>query len=262
MGNLFSDTTKFIDASHIIKKYGNNANWMTENYESFKNIKLRDFVFPGTINSGTYMGNNPQFKCQRMTIYRQLTTGIRYLDIRLGPKSKNIEDVYIFMDSEEKYCLNSLVNLLKGIKSFIDDYPREFIILKICEVNDLSMEQRFFVKDIVESTFGRNKIVSKDDSDWFDIKTTTFGKIFREQKNYICFFDLSLCKDDISGVNKDFLDIQSHLEDFPIITRDKIQLYCSILKNFKESDKVDTRMQVSQFMLSVEKINFKQNFMD
>jgi 1-phosphatidylinositol phosphodiesterase len=109
------------------------SNWMSM-VDGSK--KLSEFSIPGTHDSGARAPDatgdtRARLTTQKHTIGQQLTDGIRFLDIRVGYKNGAFalyhEDVPLLLTFED---------VLDTCKDFLDDHPRETIIMSVKEEDD------------------------------------------------------------------------------------------------------------------------------
>lgn len=90
-------------------------------------ITARDVVWPGTHNSATNcIGipflTRPFFQCQKLSIYEQLVSGVRVLDIRVNQDRRVCHGVLC------SYGVDSVIN---DVKRFLKETTLEFLILEI-----------------------------------------------------------------------------------------------------------------------------------
>jgi hypothetical protein len=183
--------------------------------------KLRDIILPGSLNCGTYSSFNRAHKAQRLNVYRQLEIGVRYLDIRVGSPSKHDSEgkIRVMADEFDTDSNMHFDNLLREVRYFIDTHPGEFVIIAITPAGQLSTDQKYLVRDMVEQVFTKQKILIKEDLTWFNMETSTIRDIVSHNKNYLVFFDLAIIKDDLMSGKMNYLDIQNFVDDFPTFTR-------------------------------------------
>src|SRR5205823_11246908 len=64
--------------------FTNRASWMEDRLPTLGNTKLRDLVLPASHDSGMYLSGIAAFgKTQQLSLYGQLTAGVRYFDLRI-----------------------------------------------------------------------------------------------------------------------------------------------------------------------------------
>eukprot|EP01055_Gregarina_sp_Pseudo9_P000216 Gregarina_sp_Pseudo_9__215@NODE_113_length_4196_cov_42_918210_g105_i0_p1_GENE_NODE_113_length_4196_cov_42_918210_g105_i0NODE_113_length_4196_cov_42_918210_g105_i0_p1_ORF_typecomplete_len773_score154_11PIPLCX/PF00388_19/4_5e10PIPLCX/PF00388_19/1_6e03Varsurf_PPLC/PF03490_13/1_2e05_NODE_113_length_4196_cov_42_918210_g105_i0432361 len=115
------------------------ANWM--GVTIIQNSRIWDITIPGTHNSCTYdiehkEGNRALLKfaklfikCQEKSVYEQLVSGVRFLDLRV---CKNVQSGY-----GEPFCAHggyrtvSLRTVFRDIARFLDEHQTEVLLLSI-----------------------------------------------------------------------------------------------------------------------------------
>jgi len=133
----------------------NRKDWMSK-LSNPENLHLWSISIPGTHHSATsagligLLGNIGV--CQTHTITEQLHGGVRYLDLRICDDSKD-GNVYI---SHTYISTLTLSNALQEIKTFLDEFPSEIIIISISQDyhRSLSYNGRQSVEKMIEETFG------------------------------------------------------------------------------------------------------------
>jgi hypothetical protein len=64
--------------------FTNRASWMEDRLSTLGNTKLRDLVLPASHDSGMYLSGIAALgKTQQLSLYGQLTAGVRYFDLRI-----------------------------------------------------------------------------------------------------------------------------------------------------------------------------------
>lgn len=119
---------------------GNNPQWML----TISPTKtLSDLSLPGTHDSGTYRGRGgPSARTQTMTIAEQLTSGIRWLDIRLrwydSSALRNCNESYASPNCElmvfhgiAKQDVEFERDVLQPVVSFLKNNPSELVMMRI-----------------------------------------------------------------------------------------------------------------------------------
>jgi len=99
--------------------------WMTS--LDLDTITARDVVWPGTHNSatnriGVCYFTRPFFQCQKLSIYDQLVSGVRVLDIRVQQDRRVCHGML---------CSYGVDSVIKDVKRFLDETTLEFLILEI-----------------------------------------------------------------------------------------------------------------------------------
>jgi 1-phosphatidylinositol phosphodiesterase len=99
-------------------------NWMSRLGD---NTKVTQLSIPGTHDSGTFAcawyQDCDQSQCQSWNIYNQLRAGIRYLDLRIDIRSD-----YLALGHGSVQFM-ALRDALKDVSRFLNENPREFVIL-------------------------------------------------------------------------------------------------------------------------------------
>lgn len=90
-------------------------------------LRVRDLVWPGTHDSATNkMGvagvSRPFARCQKLSIYDQLVTGVRVLDVRVE------QDRKVCHGPLKSYLVDVVIN---DLKRFLGETKSEFVILEI-----------------------------------------------------------------------------------------------------------------------------------
>lgn len=117
----------------------NNCNWMSKIDDS---ISLEDINIPGTHDSAainTY--SHTLYACHYSNITKQLTNGIRLLDIRI--KIKNKANEIVFMTCHGNIGFNefqSLESVFEECNAFLKKYSTETILMSL-KIDDFSIEE-------------------------------------------------------------------------------------------------------------------------
>ncbi len=162
---------------------------MADFYESWMSyirddVKITKLVIPGAHNSGSY-GMNKMAECQRDGLLTQFKYGCRQFCLRLDTR-KNGEIVLAHGMSKG----DSFENVLKDIKTVIDEYPSEILLLDIREYYDQKIgpftlrykADKSAVNDLLEKYISPEKYAFCD----FDkIGDVTLGDIRKSGKRYI-----------------------------------------------------------------------------
>lgn len=162
-----------------------NSIWIEKNYDALKEKDVDKIIMPGTHNAGAYkiefgvfLGNiglniasvvGTVLPCvghyiknwtltQENSLYKQLTQGIRVLDLRLSYKHDTNE--YFVTHS---FVLIPLVKAMEQIKKFLDETTKEVVIITIKEdwthrhdydgSNAISTIEKVFEKNTITRTF-------------------------------------------------------------------------------------------------------------
>lgn len=106
-------------------RHNQNSQWMATHIDLIRDTKIRYLLIPGSHDSGTYK-IPPQsllyeLTCtQHVSIDSQLTSGIRYIDLRYGPGSPHPTDIHILHHSAKSITLHEA---LSQISTFISQNP-------------------------------------------------------------------------------------------------------------------------------------------
>jgi hypothetical protein len=173
---------------------------MATHFDLIRDTKIRYLLIPGSHDSGTY--NIPpqsllyELTCtQHVSIHSQLTSGIRYIDLRYGPGSPHPTDIHILHHSAKSITLNQA---LTQISNFISQNPKEIIFLKIQREKDCNLPQNLHIYNSIKKIFGAEKIVKRSESldlngasseAWFSFHRSTFGDVVGKGKNYFLFLE-------------------------------------------------------------------------
>ena len=162
---------------------------MVDFYESWMSfirddVKLTKLVIPGAHNSGSY-GMNRMAECQRDSLLTQFCYGVRQFCIRLDTK-RNGEIVLSHGLSRG----DSLENVLKDVKTVIEEHPNEVLLLDIREYYDQKIGPFTFKykadKNAVNALL--DKYISPEEfafCDFESIGDVTLGDIRKAGKRYI-----------------------------------------------------------------------------
>lgn len=109
------------------------SDWMAEIHDS---LYLSELSLPGTHNTMTYNFDkaivSAYVKTQKMTLEAQLNAGIRVLDIRGRQATNNTITIH-----HGAYYLGFVLgNVLQTCEAFLDDHPKETILMRIREDHD------------------------------------------------------------------------------------------------------------------------------
>ena len=105
------------------------GNWMEYYSDSLGKLKLTEMTIPGTHNSGTYdpvsLVGSPWVRRQSISIAKQLSFGIRSLDLCIGQTSPG----HYIICHDDWHTSYSLAQALKEVTDFIDNTTKEIVIL-------------------------------------------------------------------------------------------------------------------------------------
>ncbi|MCC5612663.1 hypothetical protein LC612_39725 [Nostoc sp. CHAB 5834] len=123
-------TTLWFSTSLIIDR----AKWMEERFDLLKDKTFKQIAIPGSHDAGMYLSSVPASlkKTQDLSIYGQLTDGIRYFDLR--PKWNNGK-LYIHHDSIIGPLLQDVLN---DVQRFMKEGNKELVILKFSHYDNFS----------------------------------------------------------------------------------------------------------------------------
>lgn len=164
--------------------------WMGQLIACRPEVKLRDLVIPGTHDSASYSLSawtlfSAAGRTQNVSVYEQLLSGARYLDLRVaGGSQDGPSDVYIFHG-----CLKcaKLEHILMEIKTFLQLHPQEFIFVDVVpEYGRMyTDEQKLYTLELVKETFGD---IIYDGKFGYDKLMTqwTLAQVVTGQKKNIC----------------------------------------------------------------------------
>ena len=100
------------------------ANWMRDNFDRLAKVPLRELVLPASGESAMY-GEGSPVRTQDMSVYDQLMSGIRFLDISTVWRGE-------FFTCSGKTLGPKLMNVIGEIRRFIEDHP-ELVLVKITD---------------------------------------------------------------------------------------------------------------------------------
>lgn len=143
--------------------------WMEDFADAITSKSLREICIPGTHDSGTYSiskhskagndkdggaPNDPSqylewCQAQGYSIDQQLLSGIRYLDLRLD-RAGGDDEMYI----THSWRGERVDAVLKAVAAFLDDHPREIVILDFQHLYHLRDADYRTLADKLKSFFG------------------------------------------------------------------------------------------------------------
>jgi hypothetical protein len=101
----------------------------------------------------------------------------------------------------------SLFPFLREIKKFIQENPKEFIIVKIKgEGTNLRGFCNNIVADFIIKEFKDNLITKKDFDEWFEIETVTMGEIAKRNKQVIFLVPDNFFETFLNKMDKDMVE--------------------------------------------------------
>ena len=191
------------------------SNWMDEDFEVLKDKTLNEIVLPGSHDSGTYslklklapdappavielISKLGKFglkklalkivkkwaEAQCVDIFSQLQIGMRYLDLRV-----------MWNDHDNSFRMHhsligtNFLNVLRDIKTFSDNHPKEIIILDISTLN-LDDDKYYNLFEMILNLLGF-KLLAQDYN-----FSKTYAEIIKLKTPIVLFFDKQL---DYSG---------------------------------------------------------------
>lgn len=145
-------------------------NWMESSSDNVKNTPLNKLGIPGTHDSGTYdlftdeiynvndfTGIAPTIAgpiiralavTQEANIYAQLMEGNRYIDLRFARDNEGrIRIVHTVFGNDAQEIFNQ-------IRRFLSEHPKEVVIIDVQNINNLTLEDQFKLRDIIIRTIG------------------------------------------------------------------------------------------------------------
>ncbi|KKF95519.1 1-phosphatidylinositol phosphodiesterase [Ceratocystis platani] len=133
---------------------GQQADWMASIADD---VPLSSLSIPGTHNSMTYDLKSSLLQTQDVTLADQLIGGIRYIDVTCRQDDGYMVVFHGLSDTGHLFSV-----ALGTIYNFLDDHPRETIILRIQRGGLLDNSQNFF--KVMEKFFVRGTTLGNDAS--------------------------------------------------------------------------------------------------
>ena len=131
--------------------FTNRASWMEDRLSTLGNTKLRDLVLPASHDSGMYLpGIAALGKTQQLSLYGQLTAGVRYFDLRIMRKSPSGP----FVIYHGPIIGPLLAEVLEDIRRYAAEVPKkhhELIILTLYFPQRTAAEYELLVTQISAS---------------------------------------------------------------------------------------------------------------
>ena len=171
------------------------ANWMERNHPAIKDRSLLQVTLPGSHDAGSYekrhcrLASGCNTETQSLDIGGQLQCGARFFDIRpvkkdgvLNTGHYNINDTLGALG-----CLGgSMDDVLSDINTFLNEHPKEIIILNVQHPKDL--DDKDFgesdwdnLKRKISRRLGGNLYRNQN----FDVTSTTLDQILRSSGNVL-----------------------------------------------------------------------------
>lgn len=117
-----------------------NPNWMAG---INNNVKLSQLSIPGTHDSMTYkQWGNYDVQTQTMTLSKQLNSGIRFIDIRLGDFNHKM---YLYHGNIE--LEGTFNNVLNTVTEFLKQHPTETVFIRIAQATRTDASNQVFNAD-------------------------------------------------------------------------------------------------------------------
>ncbi|MDP9193891.1 MAG: phosphatidylinositol-specific phospholipase C domain-containing protein [Acidobacteriota bacterium] len=128
--------------------FTNRASWMKDRLSTLGKTRLGDLVLPGSHDSGMYLSGIAALgKTQQLSLYGQLTAGVRYFDLRIMRIGRSGPFVIYHGPIIGPY----LAEVLKDIRRYAIEKHRELIILKLYFPMRSAGEYQMLVKQISDS---------------------------------------------------------------------------------------------------------------
>lgn len=264
------------------KRWTINSNWMGLHKDLLQNIRIRDLIIPGTHDTGTYSIDKNKIDeekylshdSQVLNIYTQLHWGSRYIDARYGcfnEKNENLNSKAVPNQPDSVYIYHASVradqswqSFMEEIGRFLEDNPDEIIVLKCqAELEHRCFDnQKVFLFEIIEKTFGNRLINMQDVQTWFNMETVTVNDLFQKNKRVIYYQDIETFKpwDDSLVIKKlnestlpdkdKYMIRQDWLIDSWMNTNNPEILYERARKDYELNKAEETKMHNNQHQLT------------
>lgn len=136
--------------------FTNRASWMQDRLSTLGNTRLGDLVLPASHDSGMYLSGIAALgKTQQLSLYGQLTAGVRYFDLRIMKSGRS------FVIYHGPIIGPPLSEVLADIHRYaIEEGRRELIILKLYFPMRSDDEYQMLVRQI-STSLGRWLVKSK-----------------------------------------------------------------------------------------------------
>jgi len=146
--------------------------WMELYSPCIENLKLTEMTLPGSHDSGTYVRDQWDVTTQILDIKGQLMSGVRVLDLRIRQdRSRPGTDRFVLGHGIITFKLR-LSEVLEQVRSFLEKYDKEIIILDFHEFRDRWSYQDFNQLNLLLWQYLSNYIILKKDVN------TTLGEIW------------------------------------------------------------------------------------
>lgn len=165
-----------------------NPTWMKELAEKNPDIKVRELILPGTHDTGTY--SISKFKCcsniaitQTQSVYEQLCSGVRYIDIRLAGNGTKRESINIF---HGPMMGTKYINILDQIAQFSKENPSEFVLIDLIFEygKKLTDEQKNYIYEITIEKLG-DRVVNQSHSGAFNISSMKIKDVVEHERSIL-----------------------------------------------------------------------------
>jgi 1-phosphatidylinositol phosphodiesterase len=113
--------------SNLPGHFDGQSAWMKDLQD---NRRITTLYLPGSHDSGATQGGFFS-QTQALTIYEQLRSGIRFIDIRVGLSAKQLH-IFHGITYQDK----SFLDVLKDIRRFLNENPREFVVMRLRREKD------------------------------------------------------------------------------------------------------------------------------
>ncbi|WVF67219.1 hypothetical protein IAT40_001967 [Kwoniella sp. CBS 6097] len=117
MGKV-SDATKITDLS--IPGTHDTASWNYTPLTQIKYLGLTKLIYP-----------SPVYRCQKSSIFNQLSSGIRAFDLRVGPSPKNSKELIFFHSEAVLDTSARFEDVMYGFYKFLNENPSESLFVSI-----------------------------------------------------------------------------------------------------------------------------------
>ncbi|MEW9502567.1 phosphatidylinositol-specific phospholipase C domain-containing protein, partial [Jeotgalibacillus marinus] len=152
-------------------------------------------------------------KTQHLSVEQQLDAGIRYFDLRVGPHTQEDEDKGTLKTMHQLYG-EELETILNNVKSFIDQNPKEIIILDFQHFHEMTPDKYDYLVNEIKTIFsssGRtdgDQLISQD-----ELKNDTLENLWGKNKNVVVLFG----KDNHEREINDSVDITKYQDGKTIL---------------------------------------------
>lgn len=237
-----------------------NPSWMKTLAEKNPKLLLRDTINIGTHNSGTH--SISRMKCcsslsryQSLTVYRQMTNGVRFLDFRLGGRSKGKDKISIF---HNKVKGTSYVKILAQVIQFNQFYPKEFIMINLIHEKGtkLNNEQKEYIYNLTIQELGEIAVTSTDFENGFKLDTVTIKEAVDHKKKILILADESLRNFTLNNKKtppilelSGYHDSKKIIDKFMYKTEDPEEIMKKNLENITSKKKTRNLYIISQMSL-------------